>query len=113
MALMARNYEDLVGAAKDIETSGGRALPIKCGVTEKQEILWAAESTVDEFGTVDIRVNDAQGSSRMYQWKSGQMRILSSAGKLLLYLLGILCEHGSLDMKENGGGRIINTGSGA
>ncbi len=37
MALIARNYENLVGVAKDIETSGGRALPIKCGVTESRK----------------------------------------------------------------------------
>ncbi len=45
--------------AKNIEAFGGKALPIKLDVREVDNIQQAVQKTVDEFGGIDILVNNA------------------------------------------------------
>ena len=46
-------------AAKDIEQSGGRALPLVADVRNEQAVKEAIEKTAATFGTLDIVVNNA------------------------------------------------------
>ena len=52
-------------AAKEIEKTGGRALPIQCDVRHEEEIENAVAKTVKEFGGLDICVNNASAISLM------------------------------------------------
>lgn len=45
--------------AGEIETAGGKAVPVKTDVSKIDDIKWMVEKTVREFGTVDILVNNA------------------------------------------------------
>jgi citronellol/citronellal dehydrogenase len=49
----------IFSAAKEIESAGGKALPIQCDIRDEAQIEAAIEKTVDEFGGVDILVNNA------------------------------------------------------
>jgi len=49
----------IFSAAQEIESAGGKALPIQCDIRDEAQIEAAIEKTVDEFGGVDILVNNA------------------------------------------------------
>ncbi len=46
-------------AAKEIEAAGGRALPVATDIRDEAQILAAVDRTVEEFGAIDILVNNA------------------------------------------------------
>ncbi len=49
----------IFSAAKEIEASGGTALPIACDVRSEQQIEAAVAQTVGTFGGIDILINNA------------------------------------------------------
>lgn len=63
LVLMARRLERLEAIAAEFRAQGIKCLPIKCDVTNTEEVNNAAEATIKEYGKVDILVNNA-GSSR-------------------------------------------------
>ena len=50
--------------AAEITAAGGRALAVRCDVTERRAVSEALEATVQRFAAVDILVNTAGGSRR-------------------------------------------------
>jgi len=59
VALAARTPSKVESVAEEIETLGGSALAIPTDVTDLSQIDHLVESTVDEFGRIDILVNNA------------------------------------------------------
>ncbi|MCS7074385.1 MAG: NAD(P)-dependent oxidoreductase [Bacteroidia bacterium] len=49
----------IYSAAQEIETAGGRALPIPVDIRNEAEVYAAVETTVNHFGGIDILVNNA------------------------------------------------------
>ena len=50
-------------AADEIRAAGGKALPILCDIREEAQVMAAIDKTVDEFGGIDICVNNASAIS--------------------------------------------------
>src|SRR6476660_5749797 len=50
-------------AAEDIETAGGRALPVTVDIRHEEQIAAAVEQAVARFGGIDICVNNASAIS--------------------------------------------------
>ena len=50
-------------AAQEVESAGGRALPIPVDVRYEQQVAAAVEKTVDTFGGIDILINNASAIS--------------------------------------------------
>ncbi|MGH8169856.1 MAG: SDR family oxidoreductase, partial [Steroidobacteraceae bacterium] len=50
-------------AAAEIEAAGGRALPLATDIRDESQVARAVESTVREFGGIDIVVNNASAIS--------------------------------------------------
>jgi citronellol/citronellal dehydrogenase len=46
-------------AAKDIEAAGGKALAIQCDIRDENQITQAVEQAANEFGGIDILINNA------------------------------------------------------
>ena len=46
-------------AAAEIETAGGKALPILCDIRDEAQVVEAVRKTVEAFGGIDICVNNA------------------------------------------------------
>lgn len=46
-------------AAEEIETAGGKALPIQCDLRDENQIASAVAQTVETFGGLDIVINNA------------------------------------------------------
>jgi len=49
----------IFSAAKEIEAAGGTALPIQCDIRDEAQIEAAISKTVEQFGGIDILVNNA------------------------------------------------------
>ena len=59
VAITARRFENLTRLADEITNSGGVAIPIKCDVTDAAQVEAAMTQAWDEFGRLDIVVNNA------------------------------------------------------
>jgi citronellol/citronellal dehydrogenase len=46
-------------AAEEIETAGGKALPVLCDIRDEAQVGEAVQKTVERFGGIDICVNNA------------------------------------------------------
>lgn len=59
VGLLARGEDGLSSTKEDIEDAGGEALTIQTDVTEYEQVEEAADQVEDEFGPIDIWINDA------------------------------------------------------
>ena len=59
VGLLARGEDGLDGTKADIEAAGGKALAIPTDVSNHEEVEAAADEVEDEFGPIDIWINDA------------------------------------------------------
>ena len=63
VVLIARTTTDLDQVAGDVDATGRRALTHVADVNDLSELAKAVERTVDEFGGIDIVVNNAGGAT--------------------------------------------------
>ena len=59
IGLLARNEDGLKGAKEDVESLGGKAIDIPTDVADPEQVEAAAGQVEEEFGPIDIWVNDA------------------------------------------------------
>lgn len=60
MALLARRFDRLESLAEEIQdTTGQKAIAIRCDVTDEQQVQNAVKTVVDAFGKIDILLNNA------------------------------------------------------
>lgn len=59
IGLLARNEDGLQGAKEDVESLGGKAIAIPTDVADPEQIEAAADKVEEEFGPIDVWVNDA------------------------------------------------------
>ncbi|WP_131761867.1 SDR family oxidoreductase, partial [Actinomadura fibrosa] len=71
VALLARGEEGLEGAAAEVESAGGRALPISVDVADDAMVERAAQKAEDELGPIDAWVNVAFSSVFAPFWEIG------------------------------------------
>src|SRR5687768_16517343 len=62
IALVARGWEGLEGARREVEALGGRAVVIPTDVADPLQVEAAAEIAEDELGPIDVWVNNAMNS---------------------------------------------------
>lgn len=59
LAILARRTERLQEVKKDIEALGVKCLCVTCDVTKEETVAAAAKAVEDEYGKVDILINNA------------------------------------------------------
>jgi short-subunit dehydrogenase len=59
VALLARDAERLEGAKREVEDMGGQALALPTDVADARQVERAAERAEQEFGPIDIWINNA------------------------------------------------------
>ena len=59
IGLLARGHDGLEGARRDVEAAGGRALVLPTDVADADQVERAAARVEEEFGPVDIWINNA------------------------------------------------------
>ena len=110
LAILARRIEKLEDLKKELEKTNVKVLPIKCDVTNTEDINNAAKEVEKEYGKVDILVNCA-GSSKDKgvldmtdeEWSFTIDTDLTSVFKMTRAFTNI--------MKKNNYGRVINIAS--
>jgi NADP-dependent 3-hydroxy acid dehydrogenase YdfG len=110
VVLAARRFERIEATAQRIEDGGGEALAVRTDVSSQEDVAAMAAATLEEFGRIDIVVNNAgvmpvspMADGRIEDWK--QMVDVNING----VLHGIAATLPS--MLEQGGGHIVNIGS--
>ena len=111
VVICARNREGCIKTAKEIaKLTGVKTLAVKCDVSNEGDVKSLVQKTVEEFGTVDVLVNNAgiaMGSlpeeTSLEDWKkildvniNGMFLCSREAGKIMI---------------ENRKGKIINISS--
>lgn len=59
----ARTASDVEAVAKDIRENGRRSIAIPCDVTDEESVNAMVRRTVEEFGRIDILVNNVGGTT--------------------------------------------------
>ncbi len=59
VGLLARGRSGLDGAAKEVESEGGQALPVSVDVADHSALVHAADDVEDAFGPIDVWINVA------------------------------------------------------
>nr|WP_157078565.1 SDR family oxidoreductase [Halalkalicoccus paucihalophilus] len=62
IGLLARGKTGLEGARRDVEAAGGEALVVPTDVADADQVEAAAETVENEFGPIDVWVNNAMTS---------------------------------------------------
>lgn len=63
VAITSRNLEKLQNTAKELEElTGGKCLPLQCDVRHYDQVETMLQSTLEQFGKVDILLNNAAGN---------------------------------------------------
>jgi NAD(P)-dependent dehydrogenase (short-subunit alcohol dehydrogenase family) len=62
LVITSRKLEVLEETAKEIRTSGASVLPVQCDVRKTNEVEEMVSQTVEEFGAVNVLVNNAAGN---------------------------------------------------
>ena len=105
-----KSREAAEDVARDLRAQGARAVAIGAGVAEPDEVKRLVETTLGEYGKIDIWVNNA-GVNRdrtlrrltHEDWRE----VLSTDLDGIYYCTSAVVPH----MIENGGGRIVNVSS--
>ena len=108
VTLVARSEERLGFIVDEISAAGGQALAVKTNVTDKNSVRDTVERTVEQFGTLDVLVNNAGLglSGRVAELRSEDLRYVFEVN-----MLGPLnCVQAALPHMRRGG-RIINVSS--
>lgn len=59
VAVLARRAEKLQHVKEEIEKTGRRAIAVACDVTDEESVKAAVQTVLDEFGHIDILLNNA------------------------------------------------------
>ena len=94
----------------EIEAAGGRALAVVCNVREEESIRGMVNATLDEFGAVDVLVNNA-GIGGYAPFLQMTLREWDLNMAINLRAPFIACQACVPIMIEQGGGSIINVSS--
>ena len=94
----------------EIEESGGKALAVVCNVREEESIREMVNTTLDEFGAVDVLVNNA-GIGGYAPFLQMTLREWDLNMAINLRAPFIACQAVAPVMVEQGGGSIINVSS--
>ena len=110
LVIASRNRENLDRTAEELRPSGTTVLVVPTDVTDETQVIALFERTIQEFGRLDILVNN----SGVFDGGPLEELSLKTWQKVLdVNLTGVfLCSREAMKiMKRQRGGRIINIGS--
>jgi len=111
VAVTSRKLPDLEEVAAEIKGLGRKSMAIAAHVGRMDEIAALVPKVKDEFGRIDILVNNAATNPTMDPALDVEERAWDSIMNLNLKGLFFLSQAAARVMKEQGGGTIINVAS--
>jgi len=111
VALASRKLPDLEEVASEIKGLGRKSLAVAAHIGRLEEINSSVSKVQDEFGRIDILVNNAATNPTMEQAIDIGERAWDSIMNLNLKGLFFLSQAVAKLMKEQGGGKIVNVAS--
>ena len=111
VAIASRKLPDLEAVAAEIRKMGRKCLPVAAHIGKTEEINNLVQKVMDEFGKIDILVNNAATNPSMASALDVDERAWDSIMNLNLKGLFFLSQAVAKTMKEKGGGKIINVSS--
>jgi NAD(P)-dependent dehydrogenase (short-subunit alcohol dehydrogenase family) len=113
IVVAGRNTKTCPAVVKEIEGLGQRALFVPCDVRNKQDVRNTVHTTGNVFGAVDILVNNAHDTGKVWapfmEWTDEALRAQMETS----YMASVWFMQECFSYLKRKGGRIINIGSGA
>jgi NAD(P)-dependent dehydrogenase (short-subunit alcohol dehydrogenase family) len=113
LAIVSRKLPDLEKVAEEVKKLGKKCLPVQAHLGKLEEINQLVKRVLEEFGKIDILVNNAATNPTMAQAIDADERAWDSVMNLNLKGLFFLSQAVAKVMREKGGGKIINVSSAA
>ncbi len=113
LAIVSRKLPDLEKVAEEVKKLGKKCLPVQAHLGKLEEINQLVKRVLEEFGKIDILVNNAATNPTMAQAIDADERAWDSVMNLNLKGLFFLSQAVARVMREKGGGKIINVSSAA
>lgn len=111
VAVVDLNAEAAEAVAEEIRAAGGTALAIGADVSSEADIERVVASVVDGFGGIDVVFNNA-GIIRRTTAVETTVEEWDRVFGVNVRAIFLMCKHVVPIMAANGGGSIVNTGSG-
>jgi len=111
LAIASRKLPDLEKVAGEVKKTGRKCLPVAAHVGKIEEINNLVKKVLDEFGRIDILVNNAATNPTMAAAIDIDDRAWDSIMNLNLKGLFFLSQSVAKVMREKGGGKIVNVAS--
>jgi NAD(P)-dependent dehydrogenase (short-subunit alcohol dehydrogenase family) len=111
VAIVSRKLPDLEKVGEEIKKLGRKCLPVQAHLGRVEEINQLVKRVLEEFGRIDILVNNAATNPTMAQAIDVDERAWDSIMNLNLKGLFFLSQTVARVMREKGGGKIINVSS--
>ena len=111
VAIASRKLADLEKVAEEIKKMGRKCLAVPAHIGKIEEVNNLVNKVMDEFGKIDILVNNAATNPTMASAIDIDDRAWDSIMNLNLKGLFFLSQAVARTMKEKGGGKIINVAS--
>jgi 7-alpha-hydroxysteroid dehydrogenase len=112
LVLAARTPEQIEGVAERIRGLGRRSLAVPCDVNERSQIENVVSQTMEEFGRVDVLVNNAGGSPPMPALRTSE-KMFEAALRFNVTTAFLMSRLVIPQMQERQGGAIVNITSAA
>jgi len=114
-ASVAINYrshpEEGESAVQEIEQAGGKAISVRADVSEPEDVKGLIQRTVQEFGRLDVMVNNA-GIEQKMPFLDTPLEVWEKVISVNLTGVWIGCQEAARQMvSQDDGGRIINVSS--
>jgi len=113
LAIVSRKLPDLEKVAEEVRKLGKKCLPVQAHLGKVEEIHQLVKRVLEEFGKIDVLVNNAATNPTMASAIDADERAWDSVMNLNLKGLFFLSQAVARVMREKGGGKIINVSSAA
>jgi NAD(P)-dependent dehydrogenase (short-subunit alcohol dehydrogenase family) len=113
LAIVSRKLPDLEKVGEEIKKLGRKCLPVQAHLGKVEEINHLVKRVSEEFGKIDILINNAATNPTMASAIDVDERAWDSIMNLNLKGLFFLSQAVARVMREKGGGKIINVSSAA
>jgi NAD(P)-dependent dehydrogenase (short-subunit alcohol dehydrogenase family) len=111
LAIVSRKLPDLEKVGEEVKKLGRKCLPVQAHLGKVEEINSLIKRVLEEFGKIDILVNNAATNPTMASAIDVDERAWDSIMNLNLKGLFFLSQAVARVMREKGGGKIINVSS--